>query len=513
MSKLRLEGTTRSPLKGAKAVGAAHPDERLEVSIQVRRRDAAAFSLHMSKLNARKPYPRFNHEQFAAAFGAAETDISVVKGFAAQAGLTVIEADSARRIVKVSGTVRQFNAAFGVQLKMYEYPGGVYRGRTGALSLPKSLAGIVESVLGLDNRPQAQPHFRRRPVSAHPTSFTPNEVAALYGFPAGDGAGECVAIIELGGGYNPSDLRTYFAALKVGSPSVNTVSVDHAKNQPTGDADGPDGEVMLDVEDVGAIAPKAKIVVYFAPNTDAGFLDAITTAVHDTTNKPSIISISWGGPESAWTPQAMTSFDQAFQSAAALGITVCVASGDGGSSDGQTDGANHVDFPASSPHVLACGGTSITATGTTLSGEAVWNDGSQGGASGGGVSSFFALPSWQAKLKVKEGSATATALSMRGVPDVCGDADPETGYAVRVDGTNTVIGGTSAVAPLWAALIARINANTGITAGFINPTLYKNPKSLNDITSGNNGAFEATKGWDACSGLGSPNGAALAALL
>jgi kumamolisin len=270
---------------------------------------------------------------------------------------------------------------------------------------------------------------------------------------------------------------------------------------------------MLDIEVVGSIAPGAKIAVYFAPNTDAGFLDAITTAIHDTTNNPSVISISWGGPESTWTSQSMTAMDEAFQAAANLGITVCVASGDSGSSDGVSDGADHVDFPASSPFALACGGTSLTASQSGIASETVWNDGSSGGASGGGVSSFFALPSWQQGLSALKTGGTRVALTMRGVPDVCGDADPDTGYDVRVDGSDTVIGGTSAVAPLWAALIARINSATGKPAGYINPQLYQNPGDLRDITQGNNGDFAAQPGWDACTGLGSPNGGPLAGLL
>ena len=282
---------------------------------------------------------------------------------------------------------------------------------------------------------------------------------------------------------------------------------------PTGDAEGPDGEVMLDIEVVGSIAPGARMAVYFGPNTDAGFLDAITTAIHDTTNKPSVISISWGGAESTWTSQAMTVMDDAFQAAATLGVTVCVAAGDSGSSDGVTDGADHVDFPASSPHVLACGGTSLQAAQGGISSETVWNDGASGGASGGGISSFFAVPPWQRGLSALTTAGKSVALSMRGVPDVAGDADPATGYDVRVDGTNTVIGGTSAVAPLWAALIARINASTGKAAGFINAQLYQNAKDLRDITQGNNGDFAAQPGWDACTGLGSPNGEPLAGLL
>lgn len=265
---------------------------------------------------------------------------------------------------------------------------------------------------------------------------------------------------------------------------------------------------MLDIEVVGAIAPAASIVVYFAPNTDAGFLDAVTTAIHDTTNKPSVISISWGSAESGWTAQAMTAMDSAFQAAATMGISVCVASGDNGSSDGVTTG-DHVDFPASSPHVLGCGGTSLHASQESITSEVVWNDGSNGGASGGGVSTFFAMPTWQTGRKVKHKSGSTTALTKRGVPDVAGNADPETGYDVRIDGSNTVIGGTSAVAPLWAALIARLNQNLGTSVGFLNQMLYVHPQAFRDITQGNNGDFEAATGWDACTGLGSPNGPTL----
>jgi kumamolisin len=266
---------------------------------------------------------------------------------------------------------------------------------------------------------------------------------------------------------------------------------------------------MLDIEVVGSIAPAANIVVYFTPNTDAGFLDAVTTAIHDTTNKPSVISISWGGPESTWTAQAMTAMDDAFQAAATMDITVCVASGDSGSADGLSDGSDHVDFPASSPYALGCGGTSLQANKKAITSEVVWNDGANGGASGGGISSFFPRPSWQSGIAAKHSNGKSIALTKRGVPDVAGDADPDTGYDVRIDGTNTVIGGTSAVAPLWAGLIARINQTTGTPTGYLNPQLYKNPQALRDITQGSNGDLKASKGWDACTGLGSPNGQAL----
>ncbi|MGH8179417.1 MAG: S53 family peptidase, partial [Steroidobacteraceae bacterium] len=329
----------------------------------------------------------------------------------------------------------------------------------------------------------------------------------------GDGAGECIALIELGGGYRPQDIQTYFSGLGLKAPAVTAVSVDQGTNQPTGDPNGPDGEVMLDIEVAGAIAPAAAIAVYFSPNTDAGFLDAITTAIHDDVRKPSVISISWGGPESTWTQQAMSAMDQAFQSAAAMGITVCVASGDSGSTDGATDGANHVDFPASSSYALACGGTSLQASGTVIAQEVVWNDGDPtSGASGGGVSTLFALPAWQKGLDTTDAEGKRSPLGNRGVPDVSADADPQTGYEVLVDGTTAVYGGTSAVAPLWAGLLARINALTGHPVGFVNPALYGQPAALRDITQGNNGGFAAAAGWDACTGLGSHDGARVAAI-
>jgi kumamolisin len=226
--------------------------------------------------------------------------------------------------------------------------------------------------------------------------------------------------------------------------------------------------------------------------------------VHDTERSPGIVSISWGGPETGWASQDLDAMDQLFQAAASLGITVCAASGDSGASDGSPDGSLTVDFPASSPYVLGCGGTRLPPQGP----ETGWNDGPQGGASGGGYSGYFPRPSWQTGI-----DATGSGETGRGVPDVAGDADPATGYTVAIDGESTTVGGTSAVAPLWGALIALINQSIGARVGFVNATLYATPAALNDITSGNNNGYSCGPGWDPVTGLGSPKGEAVLAAL
>jgi kumamolisin len=491
-SKVTLFGSQCKPL--GMRVGDQPGDETVDVSVILK-----------PKSRAKMPPSggaTVSHEQFAESHGADPDAIAKVREFAKEYELTVIEESVPRRTVRLEGTAANMMKAFEVKLDRYQNQGQQYRLCTGSIKLPADLAPSVEAVLGLDNRPQARPHFRVAAQVA--VSYSPRQVAQLYQFPLDvDGTGETVGIIELGGGYIAADLTKYFTGLGIKAPSVTAISVDKGKNAPT-NANSADGEVQLDIEVIGTIAPGAKIVVYFAPNTTAGFQDALTTAIHDETNKPSVISISWGGPESTWTAQAMTAFDSAAQDAAALGVSICVASGDGGSGDGETDGANHVDFPSSSPHVLACGGTSLQSAAGDIASETVWNDGTQGGAGGGGYSVQFALPAWQAGANIKPPSGGG-----RGVPDVAGDADPETGYNVSVDGTAMVIGGTSAVAPLWSGLIALLNEKLGKPVWFLQPVLYGLPATgdaFHDIVTGSNGAFSAGPGWDACTGLGSPSG-------
>lgn len=465
-----------------------------------------------------------------AAYGAAPADVELATETLTGLGATVVETDAASRRLRVSGPVGLLCSIFGTELETVSSVGPnnestAHRQRTGGLSVPAALDGVVTAVLGLDDRPTARAPFHFTPAAAGNVSYTPLDLGRIYNFPEGtDGSGQVIAIIELGGGFGQADLDAYFTGLGISGPTVEAVGVDGAVNVPGADPQGADGEVLLDIEVAGALAPKATLKVYFAPNSDAGFLDAVATAAHDTP-APAAISISWGQSEDQWTEQARTAMDDAFIDAALLGITVTAAAGDNGSADAQGDGQNHADFPASSPHALACGGTRLeadTATGQVTS-ETVWND-SSSSATGGGVSDTFPLPDWQQHVTVQAGSIAAGTPAAgtphgRGVPDVAAVADPQTGYRVRVDGTDMVIGGTSAVAPLWAALIARMAQSRGSGFGLMQPALYAGETQgqaapgFRDITSGNNGTYHATAGWDACTGLGVPNGVALLAVL
>ena len=450
--------------------------------------------------------------EFAARFGASRKDLAAIADFAIEHGLRVRQASSGRRSVVLAGPARRMESAFSTRLSHYRSPHGDYRGRSGHLHVPATVAPAIEAVLGLDDRPQAAPACRAVPHAraeeARKTSFTPSRIAELYEFPGHlDGNGQRIAVIELGGGFRRSQLRRYFEKLGKPMPKLTAVSVDGARNRP-GIRHSADGEVVLDVEVIGAIVPGAEQLVYFAPTSDRGFVDAVTTALFDPRG-PSVMSISWGQAEAEWTEQGRHALDQAFRTAAALGITVCAASGDNGWTDGLAGRVAHVDYPASSPHVLACGGTHLEETRGGIA-ERVWND-HDGNSTGGGVSSCYELPTWQKTARVPA-SVNVGAGVGRGVPDVAGNADPHTGWLVGDGVTDHPFGGTSAVAPLWAALVAQLNQHLGARAGFINPLLYEHldRSVFNDVPRGGNGAYRARRGrWDACTGHGTPRGRAL----
>ena len=570
-----LPGSERTQLSGVQSAGQLNESETITVTLVLRRRAQVPAALVIGPETV-------THEELDAQYGAETDDIALVTSTMTELGLTVTDTHQGSRRMMVSGTIGALSAAFGTTLTLVTSPQpdgtgqATHRYRSGSLSVPAELAGIVTAVLGLDDRPVARPQFRRltaaaasrtvtpetvtpetvtpetvtpetvtpetvtpetvtpetvtpetvTPETVTPETVTPRQaaptavpltapqVASLYNFPAGtDGTGQTIAIIELGGGYTQSDLDMYFSGLGLATPSVTAVGVDGGSNSP---GQPSDGEVELDIQVAGAVAPKAAQLVYFAANTDQGFINAIAQAVH-TTPPPIVVSISWGQSEDQWSEQSRNSMDSVFADAAALGVTVTVAAGDNGSSDdpNSTSGV-HVDFPASSPHVLACGGTQLIGnlSTNTITSEVVWNElANNEGAGGGGVSDVFPLPSWQASVGVPTiAGGTSTG---RGVPDVAGNADPVTGYLVVVDGKQQPIGGTSAVAPLWAGLIARLAQATGKKFGLLQPLIYGGvtagaaAQGFNDITQGNNGAYSAGPGWDATTGLGSPNGQAL----
>lgn len=525
-----LPGSERKAPTQAMKLGATEPHKRMSVSVYLRRGNAQQFD-HVLEghtrgtgLQAQGPLTK---KEFAERFSADPKDIALVEKFAAACGLQVEARDPARRLVVLGGTAEKMAAAFRVTLEQYEVNGSVFRAREGFIFVPLELQQVVVGVFGLDARPQARAHFRlgrKRPggkgvEAAAPASrsYNPTEVARIYRFPTNlTGAGETIGIVELGGGYKEADLQTYFASLGVAQPpSVQGVSVDGGANQPSGDPNSADGEVALDIEVAGAVAPGARQKVFFAPNTDQGFQDAISQAIHD--SDVTLVSISWGQAEAGYTAQALTAFNQTLQDAVTLGKTVFVAAGDNGSSDGETDGKNHVDFPASSPYVVACGGTTLEADPATgaINSEVVWNESAANeGATGGGVSDVFSRPDYQgnAHVPLPQGSGGG-----RGVPDVAAVADPVTGFNVLIDGQTVVTGGTSAVAPLYAGLFALVNEGLRAAkkgrAGFVHPVLYANPEVFRDITQGNNGAFTAGPGWDAATGLGSPLGDQILAAL
>ncbi|MBV9761254.1 MAG: S8/S53 family peptidase [Acidobacteriaceae bacterium] len=509
---IQLPGSERNRPPNATASGPVPGTETVRVSVILHRRNEPEIDPRTGA------FPPISREEFAELYGADPEDIRTLLRFAHRHGLSVVESSAVKRRVVLTGSASAMTAAFGTQLTAYRSAAGqTFRARTGSLSIPEELGGAVMAVLGMDTREVARAHFRMRAAAAAVGgTFTPPQVAEAYNFPTGvTGAGQTIGIIELGGGYTASDLQTFFSGLGLSEPNVTAVSVDGGQNSPGSESDG---EVELDIEVAGSIANGADIAVYFTPNTDQGFIDAVTDAVHDTTNHPSVISISWGGPEDSWTQQSQTALNSALEDGAMLGVTVTVAAGDNGSSDGDSDGQLHVDFPASSPYVVACGGTTLTVSGETISSEVVWNETANNeGATGGGVSNVFQLPSYQSSAGVP--AQPETGFAGRGVPDVAANADPQTGYEIVVDGQSAVVGGTSACAPLWAGLFALINQSLGKNVGYVNAALYSIPEAdYHDITSGNNddsglGYYSAGPGWDPCTGLGSPDGAAILSAL
>ncbi len=559
---IAIPGSHRPPNPKAKLVGRSDVKQSIRVSLYVRQNPAGNRKNipSLQQLNAQLPGQRhyLTDDQFNAVFGADPADVAKVVAWAKANKLAVLDSNARKRRVLVKGTVGAINKAFGIQLNDYDQAKtGRYRGREGDVHVPAELSGIIEGVYGLDNRPVGRPRMRRgnfRPVPVEalraqkgragvafadlsnqwPGTFFPPQVAALYDYPQNtDGSGQNVAVFAFNGqgpdphgGYQLGSLKTYFEQVLGGkTPAITDVVVSGPGNDPGPDTQASEqngdatGEVMLDMCVVGSVAPGAKMFMYFTEFTTQGWIDAIHEAITDN-NNIAVISISYGnpenGPNSAWHTMGLKQVNTAFQAAAAKGITICCASGDDGSADEPDGTVARCDFPASSPFVLGVGGTKLTATdgaNPRISDEEVWNEMLSGeGAGGGGVSAVFTKPTYQSSVTIPP-SANASHKIGRGVPDVAAVADPQTGVVImHVSGQHLEpIGGTSAAAPMWAALIARLNQGLNARCGFLNQVLYGKfaQNVLRDIVTGNNGAYEAGVGWDACTGLGAPGGASL----
>jgi len=467
-------------------------------------------------------------------YGASQADIDKVIETFRKYDLEIVESDPGTRTVRLRGSISAMENAFQVKLFNYSHDTHSYRGRVGPVHVPVACKDIAEGVFGLDNRQVAhrkQVGSHRNPQfsSVQSSWYLPNELAKHYNFPDGDGAGQAVALLEFGGGYFEDDLKQFCDLANISTPpKVIPISVDGISTNSNDDATG---EVMLDIEVVAGVCPKSNIVVYFARWGEQGWLRALDSAIHDQRNDPGVISISWGYAEDVdiWTRQAMNQVNEALAEAARIGVTVCVATGDDGSSDGEPDGHAHTDFPSSSPYVLAVGGTAIPSKGSTQP-DIVWMEGSGirrtvGGSTGGGVSAVFSRPEWQKDITIE--SVNPGAIIGRCIPDLAANADANASpYTIVVGGQAHGYGGTSASSPLVAGLLTLINASRPPSkrVGYLTPILYQNNDSgsttvgqsvCTDVQSGNNntdqlGGYDAGLGYDAASGWGTPDGRKLA---
>jgi kumamolisin len=525
-----IAGSARKALPGARVLGRANEHATIEVTLKLRRKKK------LPELNGR-PAATMTRQTLADTYGASKEDLEKAIGAFEKFGIASMHASPATRAVRLSGTVGAMEKAFLVKLFNYAHERGNYRGRVGPVHVPAELAGIVEGVFGLDNRRIAS--RRRQPVpgtsqarshgSIPAAWYTPQQLAAHYNFPPGNGSGQAVGILEFGGGYFEKDLASFCKLAGVGLPTVKAISTDGTS---TSARDGDEGEVMMDTEIVAGACPKATIVLYFGDFSDQGWITALDAASQDQENDPGVISVSWGYAEDAdiWTEQAMTQVDQTLQELAHLGITVCIAAGDDGSSDAILDGHTHVNYPASSIYVLSVGGTTIPSKSGNQP-DVVWKEGDGlradgGGSTGGGVSAFSLRPSWQSSITIQP--LNPGAIVGRCIPDVAANADwTASPYLLFVDGSAQPNGGTSAATPLWASLITLINQQRGAgkRIGYLTPLLYQaqggstiGALGCTDVTSGDNttakiGGFSAGPGYDAVSGWGTPDGAKLLAAL
>jgi kumamolisin len=507
-----LGGSARSA--PAVVLGSAGSDERLSISVILRRRPDGPPYPDLKKLAMTAPLSRnlLSREEFAAGHGAAQSDIDRVVAFVREQGLTVEETSIARRTVLASGSVAQLNRVFAVQLMRYQSERGTYLSYAGQISMPNEFKDIVENVFGLDREPLFTNQFESPALPIPlpgPTikTLTPPQVASLYQFPSGTGAGQTIGILEFGGGFNQSDINDYFKTiLNVAAPAPVIFHSVNGGTNVTGVNKSGDLEQLVDICVASSVAPGATVVVYKPPDSSfQSWHECLSTAINDSINKPSVLTCSWFGHESAFigNPIYLSKVTQDIQDAQMMGVTILFASGDTGNVAPPL-----MHYPSTDPGVIACGGTIVENVSGANFDQVGWSD------SSGGVSAYFPKPSWQSVTT----PATASGFNGRAIPDVAGNADKNSGYLIRQNGkTVGPYSGTSAVAPLYAALIAIINQNLNTRVGFLNYYLYASeaiyPQAFYDVVTGSNATYSCTAGWDAVTGLGSIYGNILQKIL
>ncbi len=514
-----IAGSELPSLRSCRTIGKLARKRIIPITIHVRHRRELPRDLHRLLLHQQD---HLSYDEFHERHGMDAEHGDLVMKFAAENNLTVTGHHAAACMIDLEGTVAACNRAFGIKLRHYSASGREFFGHKRPISVPEYRDGIVETVTGLDNRSGL---VRIRPEAATPRdlpdeipsgwqTYFASEIARLYNFPAAlDGSGETIALFSLGGRVNETDIRDYFELQQLPVPQVDIVNIggDCGDGEPVID----DMELTLDLQVAGSVAPGAKLVVFrINPDLDHPWLAALKHAIFHPEHRPSIISISYGSAEGLYREQELHVVNQTLAAAARMGITVCAASGDGGSATRDYDHfppASHVNFPACCPYVLAVGGTTLHVDSQGHLHEEAWNHLNQCHlATGGGVSRVFARPDYQESITIPPHSSGGDFCG-RGVPDVAANASITTGIKVVFQGKLTSSGGTSASTPLWAGLIARLNQGLGRRLGHIHPALYALAGSgvLHDIPQGFNGAYRACCGWDPCTGLGRPDGTLL----
>ena len=529
----------RLPL--ARRTGACAPGEEIRLTVLLHARDlrrlreaarevadprSAVYGRHLSP------------EEVGTLVAPGSQDLDAVLAFLRDAGLSVDGVAGARTAIQAHGPAESVARAFDVPLGTYELPRAMtpLGKRVVAAerdpSIPASLAAVIRGVAGLNTLPAARrfpPIFaptrskvprRGRAAARGPGGgYTPGDIRAAYALPdpaTAGGRGERVAILEFGGGFSSADFEAFCAQYGLPAGDVTEVSVSGAKNDYRGKTGDADVEVALDMDWVRGTAPQADLDLWWAPNTDTGWVDFLSALLDaPDARRPSVVSISWGMPEDGFaTSRRYDQTRQLFLSCALLGITFVCASGDAGAgdvlpSDPTFDGQRHVDFPSVVPEVTAVGGTKLLPNGDSFA-ETVWNDGPGRGATGGGFSRFIAVPAWQKPALEARGGVTG-----RGIPDVAAVASPDPGLSIFARGKWTAAGGTSVAAPIWSGILVHVNAaRVGAgrpRMGAANAALYDvagGPSPYRDVTQGDNTyagvtGYPASKGWDPATGLGS----------